>query len=136
MLTVNLDELDCTTFIENVVALALTVENHRCSWMDFINTLEAIRYRNGEANGYASRLHYISDWVITNSHRGYIRDVTDRIPNSDVEIKTLDYMSSHRNSYPAMADSATFRGSRIWKLAIAHTASHTSNQDGWRANRS
>lgn len=109
-LTVNLEEMDCTTFMETVVALALTVENHRCSWIDFLDILETIRYRNGYADGYASRLHYISDWVITNTHRGYIKDVTDRIPQSDVQIKTLDFMSRNRSKYPALSDSATFEG--------------------------
>lgn len=109
-LTVNLEEMDCTTFVETVVALALTVENHRCSWIDFLDMLETIRYRNGYADGYASRLHYISDWVITNTHRGYIKDVTDRIPQSDVQIKTLDFMSRNRSKYPALSDSATFEG--------------------------
>lgn len=109
-LTVNLEEMDCTTFMETVVALALTVENHRCSWIDFLDMLETIRYRNGYADGYASRLHYISDWVITNTHRGYIKDVTDRIPQSDVQIKTLDFMSRNRSKYPALSDSATFEG--------------------------
>ncbi len=109
-LTVNLEEMDCTTFVETVVALALTVENHRCSWIDFLDMLETIRYRNGYADGYASRLHYISDWVITNTHRGYIKDVTGRIPQSDVQIKTLDFMSRNRSKYPALSDSATFEG--------------------------
>lgn len=109
-LTVNLEEMDCTTFMETVVALALTVENHRCSWIDFLDMLETIRYRNGYADGYASRLHYISDWVITNTHRGYIKDVTDRIPQSDVQIKTLDFMSRNRSKYPALSDSTSFEG--------------------------
>lgn len=118
MLTVNLDEMDCTTFMETVVALALTVENRRCSWIDFLNMLESIRYRNEHPDGYASRLHYISDWIVTNTHRGYIREVSDRIPQSDSQIKTLDYMSSHRNDYPALSDSATFE--RIKNMEVGY----------------
>ena len=85
--------------VENTAAHGLTF------WI-----LETIRYHNGYANGYASRLHYISDWVISNTHRGYIKDVTDRIPQSDVQIKTLDFMSRNRSKYPALSDSATFEG--------------------------
>ena len=109
-LTINLDEFDCTTFIETVTALALTIEDRKNSWQDFANNLESLRYRQGEANGYASRLHYFSDWIVTNIHRGYIKEVTDRIPQSDSQIKTLDYMSHNRASYPALKDSATFEG--------------------------
>ena len=109
-LTINLDEFDCTTFIETVTALALTIEDRKNSWQDFANNLESLRYRQGEANGYASRLHYFSDWIVTNTHRGYIKEVTDRIPQSESQIKTLDYMSHNRASYPALKDSATFEG--------------------------
>ena len=107
-LTVNLEEFDCTTFIETVTALALTVEEHKNSWQDFIDNLETIRYRQGEVNGYSSRLHYFSDWIVSNTHRGIVREVTDRIPQSDSQIKTLDYMSRNRSSYPALADDAEY----------------------------
>lgn len=107
-LTVNLEEFDCTTFIETVTALALTVEEHKNSWQDFIDNLETIRYRQGEVNGYSSRLHYFSDWIVSNTHRGIVREVTDRIPQSDSQIKTLDYMSRNRSSYPALADDVEF----------------------------
>lgn len=107
-LTVNLEEFDCTTFIETVTALALTVEEHKNSWQDFIDNLETIRYRQGEVNGYSSRLHYFSDWIVSNTHRGIVREVTDRIPQSDSQIKTLDYMSRNRSSYPALADDVEY----------------------------
>ncbi|MDE6430402.1 MAG: DUF1460 domain-containing protein, partial [Duncaniella sp.] len=54
MLTVNLEEFDCTTFVETVAALALTVEEHKNSWQDFVDNLSTIRYRTDEPNGYAS----------------------------------------------------------------------------------
>ena len=110
MLTVNLEEFDCTTFVETVAALALTVEEHKNSWQDFVDNLSTIRYRTDEPNGYASRLHYFSDWIVTNTHRGLIREVTDRIPQADSQIKTLDYMSRNRSAYPALTDDAEFEG--------------------------
>lgn len=109
-LTVNTEGLDCTTFVETALALAITVESNRTSWRDYINSLEQIRYRGGHAKGYPSRLHYISDWIIDNSHRGLMVEVTDRIGRADSQIKTLDYMSQNRKSYPALADSANFAG--------------------------
>ncbi|MDE6394347.1 MAG: DUF1460 domain-containing protein [Duncaniella sp.] len=108
MLTVNLDGMDCTTFVETVAALALTVSERRNSWQDFLYNLEQLRYRQGRADGYASRLHYISDWVVDNTHRGNLREVTDRAPTYFYLVKTLDYMSSHRDAYPALADDETF----------------------------
>ena len=108
LLSINTSGLDCTTLVETAVALAMTVESRRTSWRDYMYTLESIRYRGGEMNGYASRLHYISDWIVDNNHRGNMTEVTDRIGRADHQIKTLDYMSQNRNLYPALKDSATF----------------------------
>lgn len=107
-LTVNLDGMDCTTFVETVAAMAMTIDENRNSWQDFLYNLEQLRYRQGRADGYSSRLHYISDWVVDNTHRGNLRDVTDRIPGVAYQVKTLDYMSSHREAYPAMSDDAVY----------------------------
>lgn len=108
MTTVNLDGVDCTTFMEDVVALALTVNEKRLSWHDFAYNLENLRYRRGKADGYSSRLHYISDWAMENGQRGNIVEITDRLPGSEYKIKTLDYMTRHRDSYPALADDTEF----------------------------
>lgn len=102
MLTINLDELDCTTFMESAAALAMTVASHRTSWRDYVYILEQLRYRNGRVDGYPSRLHYISDWIVDNSHRGNLIEVTDRIGNASHIVKTLDFMSSNRDLYPAL----------------------------------
>lgn len=107
-LTVNLDEVDCTTLIDNVVTLAVTAGEHRTSWRDFVYNLERLRYRGGEMKGYPSRLHYISDWIVDNTHRGNFEEVTNRCDLATYEIKTIDFMSANRNLYPALTDSATF----------------------------
>lgn len=103
-LTINLDGMDCTTFVETVAAMVMTVEEHRNSWQDFLYNLQQLRYRQGRVDGYGSRLHYISDWVVDNTHRGNLREVTDRMPSAAYQVKTLDYMSSHREAYPALKD--------------------------------
>jgi len=107
-LTVNIDQLDCTTFVETVTAMAMTVGSGRTSWRDFVYNLERLRYRGGEMNGYASRLHYICDWVVNNSSRGIVKDVSDRCPSVRYTVKTIDFMSRNRDRYPALADSATY----------------------------
>lgn len=107
-LVVNIDEFDCTTFAETVLAMAYTATEGRTSWRDFVYNLERLRYRGGNLNGYSSRLHYFSDWVIDNVHRGNIKDVSDRMPVNDWMIKSLDYMTEHRYLYPALKDSAEY----------------------------
>lgn len=106
-LTVNVDEFDCTTFVETVAAMAMTLGEHRTSWIDFAHNLEQLRYRGGRTDGYASRLHYISDWVVDNVHRGNLQEVTDRIANSAYAVKTIDFMSSNADKYPALSDAET-----------------------------
>lgn len=107
-LRVNLDELDCTTFVETVAAMALTATEGRSSWRDFVNMLENLRYRSGRLNDYGSRLHYISDWVVENSYRGNLKDMTNIVDGSRLVTKSIDYMTTNRDKYPALKDSLNY----------------------------
>lgn len=108
MVTVDLDELDCTTFVEMCMALAFTTGEQRQGWHDFVYNLRRLRYRGGEVDGYASRLHYICDWALDNIHRGNFTDITRNIPKVRDQIRTIDFMSANRDKYPSLADSAQF----------------------------
>lgn len=108
-LTINLDSLDCTTFVDNALALAYTIGEGRTSWRDFVYNLQRMRYRKGEIDGYSSRLHYISDWIIDNAHRGNLKEATALFPGEPgYEVKTLDFITTNRDKYPALADSAEY----------------------------
>ena len=109
-LTIDVDELDCTTFVETLVALTKAAKAKSPSWYTYASQLENIRYHSGAIDGYASRLHYISAWVIENSNRGNFREITGQFPHNEKVIKSLNYMSTHRSSYTALADSATYAG--------------------------
>lgn len=109
MTTVNLDGLDCTTYVETVMALAVTAGEQRLSWHDFVYNLEKMRYRRGTPDGYSSRLHYFSDWIMENTQRGIVREVTDRLPGAEFKVKTLDFMTRNRDRYPALADDTEFQ---------------------------
>src|SRR5690606_34807983 len=65
-LVVNLRGLDCTTFVENVLAFGLLIKNGESAYEDFTDHLKTIRYRDGELLGYPSRLHYFTDWIRNN----------------------------------------------------------------------
>jgi len=107
-LRVNLSEMDCTTFVETVLAMAYTAAEHRQSWHDFVYNLRRFRYRHGETDGYASRLHYASDWIVDNTTRGNLREITGDAPNVRYGVKSLYYMTENRKNYPALADSINF----------------------------
>lgn len=113
MLTINLGALDCTTFVETAMAMAYTIGEGRSGWRDAMYNLEKIRYRHGVMDGYASRLHYICDWVMDNTAMGIIEDAIRRMDSGvKYEVKNIEYMSAHRSSYPVLADSATYERMR------------------------
>lgn len=108
-LTVNMEEFDCTTYVETMLALAYTLGENRTSWRDFVYNLERMRYRNGTVNGYPSRLHYASDWIVDNVHRGNLKEVTSQIAEPAYQVKTIDFMTANRDKYPALKEDAAFQ---------------------------
>lgn len=91
----NLHELDCTTFVEVLLSLSKT---DTLKQKYFLDKLENIRYREGAARGYTSRLHYFTDWIKTNESKGLIVDVTKSI-GGEIVRKPIDFMSKHREKY-------------------------------------
>ncbi len=112
MLTINIDEVDCTTYVDYVLAMAYTIGEGRTSWRDFVYNLQRMRYRKGEIDGYSSRLHYISDWIVDNVYRGNLKEATTTFPAYEYQEKTLDFMSSNRDKYPALTDSLEYEKMR------------------------
>ena len=106
-LVVNLSGLDCTTFVENVLAFSLLVKENKSSFHDFVSTLKTIRYRNGLLNGYSSRLHYFTDWIRNNNEKGLVVDVTPDLGGVDVQ-KSINFMGTHRELYPFLTDNDNF----------------------------
>ena len=69
-LVINLRELDCTTLVESVLALARTVKADNPSFEAYAGQLKQLRYRQGEIHDYTDRLHYFSDWIHENRRKG------------------------------------------------------------------
>ncbi|MDP4184089.1 MAG: DUF1460 domain-containing protein [Bacteroidota bacterium] len=103
-LRINLIELDCVTFVENVVVLNRVLNQRKPSFKTYCDTLRAFRYRNGNINGYGSRLHYFSDWMIENQEKGRVEDMTQKLGGIPYN-KTINYMSAHSEIYPLLKDS-------------------------------
>lgn len=75
------DAVDCTTFVEEVMALSLKPD-----LKDALDTLQKIRYADGKV-GYATRNHFTeADWVPKNVWAGYLRDITREVAGE----KTLE----------------------------------------------
>jgi hypothetical protein len=97
-LIVNLREVDCTTFVETVVAMTLAMRDTAPSFESFCLYLQQLRYRNGAINDYTDRLHYFSDWIFENGRKGFVRDVTQALGGEPLSLK-LSFMSTHPDSY-------------------------------------
>ena len=102
-LVVNTRELDCTTFVENVLALTLCAQRGETKFTDFVNQLQQIRYRNGKVE-YTRRLHYFTLWIEDNARMGYVTKVESQyMPFTAVQHVKADYMSKHVKDYAMLA---------------------------------
>ena len=104
-LVVNLHELDCTTFLENVTALTMCINEGSESSSEFYTKLQTIRYRNGEINGYPSRLHYFTEWLLDNQKKGLLTIVSNQFGDTDFDA-TVNFMSNNPQYYKHLSDSA------------------------------
>ena len=106
-LFISCTKLDCTTFVELVLAIAKTVDEGSNKFSDVCRNLERIRYRNGKNNGYTSRLHYISWWIADNAKEGLLSEITSTISH-EKQLLNLNFMSTHPGSYPLLDKNPDF----------------------------
>lgn len=98
-MVINLHQLDCTTYVEAVLALARCTFAGKTSFADYCHEAQLIRYRSGKVD-YCSRLHYFQWWVSENERRGFIQEI-----HGPASLFTgrqrlrIDYMSTHADSY-------------------------------------
>ena len=105
-LVCNLSELDCFTFDENVLALYLTKKKNSNSYKDFQDILTQLRYRDNKINGYASRLHYFTEWVRQAEKNNFLKDITLEI-GGKITSKEVHFMSVNQKMYPKITDEKT-----------------------------
>lgn len=102
-LRIDLKTFDCLSLIDTSIAVA------RCRWLReptetcFVRELIATRYRNGVKKDFASRLHYLEEWLDDNRSRHRLDDLTRDLGGVLLR-RRFAYMSGHRNLYPPMAD--------------------------------
>lgn len=106
-LTLHLDRFDCVSLVESALAVARTAAAPDAGWDRFAREVERMRYRGGVRRGYASRLHYFSEWMRDGERRGLLRDLGPEL-GAVPDARPLRFMSEHRGSYPALRDDAAF----------------------------
>ena len=106
-LVINLQGLDCTTYVENVLAFSTLLRDGKADFDSFTNTLKTIRYKNGKLNGYGSRLHYFTEWIRNNQEKGLLKDITNEVGGVEIK-KEINFMGTHRDLYPFLKDDSNF----------------------------
>ncbi|MCH8811348.1 MAG: DUF1460 domain-containing protein [Gemmatimonadetes bacterium] len=116
-LVIELEELDCVTFVENVLALArlvqtvpdelLVARSGRRQRPLFSSLLEDIRYRGGVLEQYPSRLHYFSEWISDNAEMGLVRDVSQELGGVPDD-EPIDFMTTHPDAYRQLREDPAF----------------------------
>lgn len=109
----NYSGLDCVTFVENTIAISKALKNKKINneniEKEVIKNITNTRYRNGEINGYISRLHYTSDWILDNIKRGNIVDITKNIGGIKLN-NNINFMSTHPQFYPQLKNNPELVG--------------------------
>lgn len=112
-LRIFLDKTDCILFVESCVCMALTLKGLAIvqsgtpqpanpSYELYCANVRNMRYRSGTVDGYASRLHYTSEWILQAESNGVLREYSAEIgvPRE----QHFSFMTTHRDLYPALKD--------------------------------
>ncbi len=106
-LVCNLQEFDCSTFVENIVALALDRQSKESSFNNYLTILKKLRYEDATVDGYGSRLHYFREWMRQSEANGICQDISS-ILGGEKQAKKINFMSSNRHLYPSLQEEKAF----------------------------
>ncbi len=102
---VNLHQLDCWTLVECSLAIAQTAEG---SQEDYVSNLKSLRYWGGTVNGYGSRIHYFTGWLLQAEKTGILSDLTKEMGGVPYR-KNIGYISARPAKYPQIRNAENFR---------------------------
>ena len=119
-LTLSLTRFDCVTLVEVCLAVGRAAGQEGVpTWERFGREVERMRYRGGKRRGYASRLHYFSEWIADGAERGLVQDLGPELGGVS-DGRPLRFMTEHRGSYPALADDAMVREIESMQRGLDH----------------
>jgi len=132
-LVINLQGLDCTTYVENVLAFSRLLRNGKADFNSFTNTLKTIRYKDGKLDGYGSRLHYFTEWIRNNEQKGILKDITAEVGGIAIK-KDINFMGTHRDLYPFLKDDENYEKILATEVELAKESFCYLPQDQIKAN--
>lgn len=118
-LQILLDKTDCILFVEMISSFALTVKGlrieqagdseHYCirespsvskaepSYELLCDNIRNMRYRLGRIDGYGSRIHYTSEWILQAQTNGLLEELSKNL--GEPMNQSFFYMTTHKNQY-------------------------------------
>ena len=108
---INVEQMDCVTFVENFLALAATVASvqktdHYVStdqqFERFVQYLNQIRYYGSNNCDWEDRYHYFTDALTHLENQNLLTNVARW--NGEVFDKKIHYMSTNKRRYPGIRD--------------------------------
>ncbi len=128
-IVINLHSTDRLGFINTALALAEASQKQVPTVREFVNCLESYSRRHGEDNGFASQMFYGADWVVDNVYRGNMKEMTEYLGGGGSKTKTLDYMTRHKDNYPAMKNPEVYDKVRMMEMGYrSHRIPHLKKQ--------
>lgn len=117
-LVVNLRQLDCTTFVENSLALALTHQSGKRHSGNSAKTSDAeIQRRQGRELYRKAAL--FTEWIEDNTRLGICKEIqSPNPPFTMIQHVRVDYMSRHSDKYPMLFNNS-FNRAGISKMEKA-----------------
>ncbi len=83
-LIVNIGETDCILFVESCLAMALNAQKGNTDYESLCKIIQNLRYRNGIIDGYSSRIHYTSEWIMQGEKNGIFKEITNELSGGNL----------------------------------------------------
>ena len=124
-LALRADAFDDMTFLNTVAAISrLSTSPGHKRINELERELENLSCRRGEEKGFASRMLYLSDWVVDNKARKNIIEETETYSDS-FRTKSLDKVTHSREEYAALRDSAAYEDMKMVEMGFrTHKVPH------------
>ncbi len=136
-LVVRLDAFDCVTFVEHVLVLAHLARDTATPLPEgpadtdspearafrdrYRALLTDLRYRDARIDGYASRLHYFTEWIEQGIARGLLSDVTPELDPA-LDTRPIRFMSQNPQAYRQLGeDPGLLDGIRAVEARLSET---------------
>ncbi|MDE6237641.1 MAG: DUF1460 domain-containing protein [Muribaculaceae bacterium] len=115
-LNMRTDAFDDMSFLNTVVALArLSTSPGHKRINEYADELRNITYRRGNEDGFASKMVYVSDWIVDNKSRNNVTELTENY-SDQFRTKSLEKVTRERSRYAALKDSAAYEAQKMVEM--------------------